>query len=108
MSFRRCSNVEPLDVPPDLRESSFVSTIALRIIELVNSLPVEEQQVVRNALAGPPVVRACLQRRQLPRLADGSYINAAGLPDDDSIFQILEQIEDERHREPGPPAPAFD
>jgi hypothetical protein len=79
-----------------------VSSIALHIIELVNSLPAEDQQAVRNALAGPPAVRA------RPRLADGSYFNPAGLPNDDPIFQILEQIEDERHREPGPPAPAFD
>ena len=85
-----------------------VGTIALQIIELVKSLPVEEQQAVRNALAGPPAVCARPQRRQLPRLADGSYFNPAGIPNDDPIFHILEQIEDERHREPGPPAPAFD
>jgi hypothetical protein len=85
-----------------------VSTIALQIIELVNCRPAEDQQAVRNALAARPTVGARPQRRQLPRLADGSYFNPAGIPNDDPIFQILEKIEGERHREPGPPAPAFD
>jgi hypothetical protein len=85
-----------------------VSTLALQIIELVKSLPVEEQQAVRSALAGQPAVCVRPQRRQFPRLADGSYFNPAGVPNDDPIFQILEQIEDEHHREPGLPDPAFD
>jgi hypothetical protein len=101
-------NVEPLDVLTEFRENVLVSTIAPQIIELVKSRPAEEQQAVRIALAGQPAVRVRPQRRQLPRLADGSYFNPAGIPNDDPIFQILEQIEDERHRDPGPPAPAFD
>lgn len=85
-----------------------VSTIALHIIELVKSLPAEDQRAVRDALAGQPVVGTRIQRRQLPRQSDGSYFNPGGIPNDDPVFQILEQIEEERHHEPGPPAPAFD
>jgi hypothetical protein len=85
-----------------------VSTIALHIVKLVNCLPPAEQQAIREALAGPQKTRSSPQRRQLRRLADGSFYNPEGIPNDDPIFQILEQIEDERHREPGPPPPAFD
>jgi hypothetical protein len=99
--------MEPLDVPPEFREISLVGTTALQIIELVKSLPIEEQQAVQNALAGLQTIHALPRRRQLSRLPDGSYFNPGGIPNDDPIFQILEQIEDERHREPGPPAPAF-
>jgi hypothetical protein len=85
-----------------------VGTVALQIIELVKSLPLAEQEAVRTALAGQQRINVTPKRRQLQRLADGSFNNPDGIPNDDPIFQILEQIEDERHREPGPPAPAFD
>lgn len=84
-----------------------MSTIALHIIELVKSLPLADQEVVRNALTGQAEAPASPKRRQLQRLADGSFHNPDGIPNNDPVFQILEQIEDERHREPGPPAPAF-
>jgi hypothetical protein len=85
-----------------------VSTVALHIIELIRSLPLAEQQAVREALAAPPNRSARPKRRELQRLPDGSYHNPDGLPNDDPVFQILEQIEAERHRDPGPPAPDFD
>ncbi len=89
-------------------ESPFVSTMALHIIELVRSLPVEDQQAVRNALAGPVEPVAHPKRRELQRLPNGSFHNPNGIPNDDPVFQVLEQIEAERHEMPGPPAPAID
>jgi len=47
-------------------------------------------------------------RRNLQRLPDGSFFNPNGIPNDDPIFRILEEIEDERHRALGPPAPEFE
>lgn len=85
-----------------------MSTTALEIIALVKSLPFEEQRAVRIALAQPDAPKPTLPRRQLQRLPDGTYYNPDGLPDDDPIFKILEEIEAERHRYPGPPAPVFD
>jgi len=68
----------------------------------------EDQQAVRDALAGQSKIQAGPKRRQLQRLADGSFYNPDGIPNDDPVFEILGQVEDERHRAPGPPAPAFD
>jgi hypothetical protein len=85
-----------------------VSTITLHIIELVKSLPAEEQEAVRNALAGQQASKAKPKRRELQRLADGSYLNPGGIPNDDAVFRVIAQIEEERHQMPGPAAPAFD
>jgi hypothetical protein len=85
-----------------------VSTVALHIIELVKSLPLAEQLAVREALAAPPGPAVRPKRRELQRLPDGSYHNPDGILNDDPVFRILEQIEAERHRDPGPPPPAFD
>ena len=85
-----------------------MSTTALEIIDLVRSLPSEEQRAVRIALAQPGVPTPTLPRRKLQRLPDGSYYNPDGIPNDDPVFKILEDIEAERHRDPGPPAPVFD
>jgi hypothetical protein len=84
-----------------------MSTIAFHVIELVKSLPLEEQRAVREGLAttGAPKTTP---RRQLQRLPDGGYFNPDGIPNDDPVFKVLEDIEAERHREPGPPAPSFD
>ena len=55
----------------------------------------------------PPTRRTGGRRRHLQRLPDGSYYNPDGIPNDDLVFEILEEIEAERHRTPGPPAPEF-
>lgn len=89
----------PLDDGSRFGERSAVSTIALHIIELVKSLPVEDQQAVRKALAGLQP-HSTGKRRPLERLADGSFHNPNGMPNDDPVFQILDQIEQERHRMP--------
>jgi hypothetical protein len=72
---------------------------------MIQRLPAEEQQAVREALAvlsAPPV------RRRLQRLTDGAYVHPAGLPANDPVFDVLEKLEAERHAMPGPPAPDFD
>ena len=46
-------------------------------------------------------------RRRLQRMPDGTYFNPNGIPNDDAIFKILEDIEAERHRTPGPLSPDF-
>lgn len=84
-----------------------VSTAALQILEMVRRLPAGEQRAVRDALARHAINPAPPTRRQLQRLPDGSYYNPDGIPNDDPIFKILENIEEERHRTPGPPAPDF-
>jgi hypothetical protein len=85
-----------------------VSTTTLHIIELVKSLPEEEQRTICAALTGPRATAARPKRRQLQRLPDGAYLNPDGIPNDDPLFKVLEGIEAERHVMPGPPPPAFD
>jgi hypothetical protein len=85
-----------------------VSTTALHVIELVKSLSETDQQAIRDALASPKLSPEPGQRRKLQRLPDGSYFNPDGIPNDDPVFKVLEEIEDERHRTPGPSSPKFD
>jgi len=85
-----------------------VSTIALKVLELVKSLPLAEQQMIRAELAKGTANPRREPRRQLQRLPDGSYYNPEGIPNDDPIFKVLEEVEEDRHRTPGPPAPKFD
>lgn len=85
-----------------------VGTTALHIIELVKSLPDEEQQAICVALAGHRATVARPKRRHLQRLPDGNYLNPNGIPNDASIFKILADIEAERHAMPGPPPPALE
>jgi hypothetical protein len=85
-----------------------MSTTALHIIGLVKSLPPAEQQEIREALACPSAQPKSARRRQLQCLPDGSFFNPNGLPNDDPVFKILEEVEAERHRMPGPPPPQFD
>lgn len=84
-----------------------MSTIASHIIELVKSLPSQEQEVICAALTKREENHGKF-RRQLQRLADGSYYNPDGIPNDDPIFKTLEEVEEERHRMAGPPPPTFD
>jgi hypothetical protein len=85
-----------------------VSTTALHIIELVKSLPEEEQLTICAALAEHRASASPPRRRQQRRLPDGAYLNPEGIPNDAPIFKVLEAIKAERHATPGPPEPAFD
>jgi hypothetical protein len=85
-----------------------MSTTALHIIELVKSLPPAEQRAICAELAKHATLSVPPKRRQLQRLADGTFYNPEGLSDDDPVFKILEAIEAERHNTPGRPEPDFD
>ena len=85
-----------------------MSTTALHIIQLVQSLPDADQCAIREALARSPAALGPPPRRRLQRLADGTYLNPEGIPNDDPIFKTLEEIEAARHQNPGRPAPEFD
>ena len=94
---------------PDVEDyTAPVSTTVLRIIELVKSLPPADQRAVCDALADHGASLRTTPRRRLQRLPDGTYLNPDGIPNDDPLFRILEEIEEERHRTPGPPPPEFD
>ena len=99
-------------VPPCLSPPSAyawgVSTTALHIIELVKSLPLADQQLVCAILPRHLERARKLKRPQFLRTPDGRYYNPEGVPNDDPFFKIMEDIEAERHRTPGRPAPAFD
>jgi hypothetical protein len=82
-----------------------MSTTASRVVELVKSLPEADQRAIRVALAEQRVNASSVRRRKLPRLPDGGYFNPSGIPNDDLVFKVLEEIEQERHRTPGPKAP---
>jgi DNA-binding transcriptional ArsR family regulator len=84
-----------------------MSTTASRVVELVKSLPEADQRAILAALAEPEADAGTARRRKLQRLPDGSYLNPHGIPNDDPVFKILEQVEQERHRTPGPEVPKF-
>jgi hypothetical protein len=84
-----------------------MSTTASRVIELVKSLPEADQRAIRAALADQELNPGTAGRRKLQRLPDGGYLNPGGIPNDDPVFMVLEEIEQERHRTPGPQAPHF-
>ena len=85
-----------------------MSPTALHIIELVKSLPAEEQRAVREALARTDAPKPILPRRQLQRLPDGSYYNPDGIPNDHPFFTIMEEIEAQRRDHPARPLPTFE
>ena len=85
-----------------------MSTTALHVIELVRSLPEADQQTIRTALAVPAIPPQAVPKRKLQRLPDGGFLNPSGIPNEDPIFQVLEEIEESRHRTVGPPPPEFD
>ncbi len=78
---------------------------ALRIVQLVKSLPLSEQRAVSAALAhlNTPVPGA--QAGAAAPFGPADYV---GLPDDDPFFKVMEEIERERHALMGPPPPALD
>ena len=85
-----------------------VSTRSFHIIELVKSLPLEERQAVRAALLGEAPVRDHPPQRLFLRDGEGKPYDPDGIPNDDPVLRLLEEIEEERHRDPGLPAPRFD
>ena len=85
-----------------------MSTTALHVVELVKSLPLEDQRASCAELARHAGDIGSPLRRKLKRLPDGTYYNPDGIPDDDPIFKILEEIEEDRHRTPARPALEFD
>jgi hypothetical protein len=80
----------------------------MRVIELVKSLSPEDQREICSELGRGTEERRRPAKRKLRRLADGTYLNPDGIPNDHPFFKIVEEIEEERHRAPGPPAPEFD
>ena len=85
-----------------------MSTITLKVLELVKSLPPADQEMISAELArnaAPPQKTAM---RQFQRLPDGSYYNPDGIPNDDPFFKILEEDEAARREDFGPIAPEFD
>lgn len=85
-----------------------MSTTALHVVELVKSLPPEDQRTICAELARHAEDLGSPLRRKLRRLPDGTYYNPDGIPNDDPIFKILEEIEEDRHRTPARPAPQLD
>src|SRR5258707_9565974 len=84
------------------------STTALHIIGLVKSLPPEEQRLITAALNRRVANVPKLKRLTFLRTPSGGYYNPNGIPNDDPFFKIMEEIEEERHRTPGRPAPEFE
>ena len=72
------------------------------IIELVKKLPEEHQRAVREALSFSAVEPSPSRRRKLERHFDGIFFN------DDPAFEIVEQVEAERHLTARPPSPDFE
>jgi hypothetical protein len=82
-----------------------VSTTALRILELVKSLPPSERRIVAAAVER-------VNSEGIAEAGDGQSSfkpeDYQGLDDDDSFFKIIDQIEQERHDRVGPSAPELD
>jgi hypothetical protein len=81
------------------------STLA-HVIALAKALPQEEQQMLCAELTNPAKVKG--ERIVFQRTPDGKPYDPEGIPNDHPVFKILEEIEEERHNDPGPPAPDFD
>lgn len=82
-----------------------VSTTALHIIQLVKSLPPADQQAVWAALSAQS---APVPGKGAPGSAAFAPADYEGLSDDDPFFEVMVEIEQQRHAYPGRPAPAFD
>lgn len=87
---------------------SVMSTTALRIIELVKSLPLEDQQVICAELAKRAATLHLPVDEQPDPSAEFVEEDRQGLNDDDPFFKVITEIEAARHAYPGRPAPALD
>jgi hypothetical protein len=85
-----------------------VSTIALKILELVKSLPPVEQRTICAELARHVSLASSPRIPGLQKTASGEYFNPDGIPNDHPFFKILEEDEAARQKDFGPPLPAFD
>jgi len=85
-----------------------MSTTALRIIELVESLPLEDQQVICAELAKRAATLHLPVDEQADRAAAFTEEERQGLDDDDPFFKVMKEIEAARHAYFGRPAPALD
>ena len=88
-----------------------VSSNALHIIELMKSLPSEEQRLVCallnrqfRQLTGTPQAK----RSKFLRTPDGAYLNSNGIPNNDPFFTIMDAIEADRSDTVARPLPEFD
>lgn len=85
-----------------------MSTTSLRIIQLVKSLSRGDQEFICVELSRHAANLKKPKGLRLQRKADGEYFNPDGIPNDDPVFNVLNEIERERHRTPGPPPPELD
>jgi hypothetical protein len=83
-----------------------MSTALAQVMELAKALPLEEQQMLCAELTNRPKGR--VERIVFQRTPEGKPYDPDGIPNDHPVFKILEEIEEERHRAPGPPPPNFD
>lgn len=72
---------------------SRVSTIALKLLELVKSLPPEDQRRIAVELATHGAKLEKPARGPVQRLPDGTCYNPGGIPDDDPFFKTMEEQE---------------
>ena len=82
-----------------------MSTTALRIIQLVKSLPPSDQRAVSAALAQMNIPVASNKSVSAKSFGPEDYV---GLSDDDPFFKVMDEIEQERHAQMGPPPPTID
>ena len=85
-----------------------MSTIALKVLELVKSLPKAEQRTICAELAKHVSSESAPTTSGLQKTVTGEYFNPDGIPNDHPFFKILEEDEAARQKDFGPPAPAFD
>jgi len=84
-----------------------VSTIALKILELVKSLPPVEQRTICAELAKHVSSTSGPRIPGLQKTSSGEYYNPDGIPNEHPFFKILEEDEAARQKDFGPPPPAF-
>ena len=85
-----------------------MSSMALHILELVKSLPSDEQQLVCALLNRRLAGVSAIKRPAYLRTPDGGYLNPNGLPSDDPFFKIMDSIEAERSQTPARPLPEME
>ena len=85
-----------------------MSTITLKVLELVKSLPPEDQRTICVEWVRHTAAHASPEKRKVQRLPDGSYYNPDGIPNDHPFFKILEEDQASRRQDFGPPGPEFD
>ena len=85
-----------------------MSSTALHILELVKSLPSEEQRLVCALLNRQLAGMSTIKRPAYLRTPDGGYLNPNGLPNDGPFFKIMDAIEAERSEAAARPLPELE